>query len=443
MILNIFITILLVFANAFCVAAEFAIVKVRMSQLKVKAKSGSKLASLAQNIVSQLDSYLSATQLGVTLSSLGLGWIGEPVVGKIILIFINFINSTFGLNIPPETSQSLSLPIAFILITILHIVLGELVPKSLAILYPENIAMVVSVPLKIFHTIFKPCIIILNGTANFLIRIIGLEPPKENEEHHSPEEIRMLLEDSTKKGEIEQEEHKLLDNIFDFSDTSVKQIMVPRNKIIALEKDSSLETILETLIENGYSRIPLYDNEIDNIIGMIYGKDLLTLINNKNLITLNDIIRKPLFIDEEEMIQDVLKTMQSSHIHFAIVVNEFGGTSGLVTLEDILEEIVGEIQDEHDDEEVLVTASSNQEFDVDASLAINDINDFIPEKIPDSDNYETLGGYIITILGRIPKESEKIKIDNYIFTITEASTRKIEKVHITYILSTESEKQDD
>ncbi len=443
MLLNIFITIILVFANAFCVAAEFAIVKVRTSQLKIKAKSGNKLASLSQNIVRQLDSYLSATQLGITLASLGLGWIGEPVVGKIILIIINFFNNNFGLNIPAETVHSLALPIAFALITILHIVLGELVPKSIAILYPENITMVISIPLKIFHTLFKPFIFILNGMANFLIRIVGLETPKENDEHHSPEEIRMLLEDSSKSGEIESEEHKLLDNIFDFSYTPVKQIMVPRDKIVALEKNEPIEIIIETLIENGYSRIPLYDTEIDNIIGMVYGKDLLTLINNKNLIILNDIIRKPLFIDEDEMIQNVLKTMQSSHIHFAIVVNEFGGTSGLVTLEDILEEIVGEIQDEHDDEEVLVKTKSNQDFEVNSSLAINDINDFLPEPIPDNNNYETLGGYILTILGRIPKQDEKIKIDNYIFTIIEASDRKIEKVHITYILPTTSEETKD
>lgn len=429
MLLNIFITILFVFANAFCVAAEFAIVKVRMSQLRIKAKEGSKLAALSQNIVTHLDSYLSATQLGITLASLGLGWIGEPVVGEIILIAIDYLN----LNITPETAHSLSLPIAFSVITILHIVLGELVPKSLAILYPENVTMTLSIPLKILHTIFRPFIFILNGTANALIRLVGLQPPTENDEYHSTEELRMILADSSKSGELENEKHKLLDNIFDFSDTPVKQIMVPRNKIIALEKDTEITEIWETIIEYGYSRIPIYDQDIDNIIGMVYGKDLLTLIKNRNLIILEDIIRKPLFIDENEYISKVLKKMQTSHLHFGIVYNEFAGTAGLVTLEDIIEEIVGEIQDEHDDDaETFVKAVSNEDFDVIASLAISDVNDFLPVEIPESEDYETVGGYILSLTSSIPKEQEQIVTDDYVFLITGASSRKIEKVRISY-----------
>jgi CBS domain containing-hemolysin-like protein len=422
MIINILLTILLVLANAFCVAAEFAIVKVRQSQLKVRAKQGSRLAIFAEDIVHNLDSYLSATQVGVTLVSLGLGWIGEPVVSKIIINFLQLLHI--------ELSPQIASPIAFFSISFLHIVFGELAPKSLAILYAESITIGLSIPLKILHFIFKPFIVLLNGSANLVLKIFRITPPKESDTFHTPDEIRYILEESTKSGALEDTEHTLLENVFDFADTPVKQIMSPRNNIEAVEKHSHIDSILETFIEKGYSRIPVFDKGIDNIIGVIYGKDLLTWTKHPNLIILEDILRKPIFVNEDDMIHNVLKRMQKTHIQLAIVINEFGGTAGLITIEDILEEIVGEIQDEHDEEVDLIETKTEGIWEVSAALPIDDVNDFLIEELPDSENYETIGGYVLSAIGRIPIENEIITIGNSIFTILEASERKIEKIRI-------------
>lgn len=431
MLEKIALTLLFVLANAFFVAAEFAIVKVRISQLRVRIKAGSKLAKLAESIVQNLDSYLSATQLGITLSSLGLGWIGEPVVAQLI----HSLMELFNLNIAPETAHSIALPVAFGLISFLHIVFGELAPKSLAILYPENVTLSLSIPLRILHFIFKPFIYILNGAANMVLKVVGLEPPKEGE-IHSSDEIRLILEESSKSGAIEEAEHELIENIFDFADTPVKQIMIPRNNIEAVEKHSTADEICEMIIEKGYSRIPVYDKDIDNIVGIIHGKDLLTLIKNPTLIILDDIIRKPFFVNENERIQDVLKRMQKIHIQVAIVYNEFGGTAGLISIENILEEIVGEIQDEHDEEVDLIDTVNEGFLEVDASIAINDLNYFIKNadwQLSENENYETVGGYILNAICRIPQTGETITIGNNIFYILSANERKIDKIKIEFI----------
>ena len=429
---NLFLTFLFVFTNAFFVVAEFAIVKVRISQLKIRAKTGSKLAKISEGIVQNPISYFSVTQLGNTLSSLGLGWIGEPVVGQLILNFMQFLQL-------PENTYSFASPVAFGLITFLLIVFGELVPRSLAILYSENITLSLSVPLKFLHFIFKPLIFILNGAANLVLKIVGLELPQEGEKHLSSDEIRLILAESSKSGAIENSEHKLIENIFDFADTPVKQIMVPRNNIGAVEKSATVDEIWEQIIERGYSRIPVYSKDIDDIIGVIYGKDLLTLIKNPNLIILEDIMRKPIFVNENDLIRDVLKRMQKTHIQLAIVFDEFGGTAGLITIEDILEEIVGEIQDEHDDEVAMIESSHEGFFELSSSMSIDDVNDFIKEKlsvendeelIPDSEDYETVGGYILSAMGRIPTVGETVALGNYLFTVLEANERKIERIKI-------------
>ena len=434
---NIFLIFLIVMANAFFVAAEFAIVKVRVSQLRVRAKAGSKLAKLAEDIVQNPVQHFSATQLGITLSGLGLGWLGEPVVAILIYDFMGLLN----LDISPEMAHSIALPVAFCLITFLLIVFGELVPKSIAILYPENLALSVSIPLKILHFIFKPFIYILNGAANLVLKMIGLELPKDGDKHLSSDELRLILEESSKSGAIEDSEHELIENIFDFANTPVKQIMVPRNNIEAMKKSSTVDEIWEFIIERGYSRIPIYDKDIDDIVGVIYGKDILTLIKNPNLIILEDIMRKPIFVNESDRIQDILKRMQRTHIQLAIVFNEFGGTAGLVTIEDILEEIVGEIQDEHDEETALIESNREGFFELSSSMSIDDVNDFIQEKlsleseelIPENDDYETIGGYILSEIGRIPKIGEEVSLGNYLFTILEGNERKIERIKIEQI----------
>jgi CBS domain containing-hemolysin-like protein len=426
MILNIIFTFLLVFLNAFFVAAEFAIVKVRSSQLELRIRSGSYLAGMAKHLVERLDAYLSATQLGITLASLGLGWIGEPVVGQIIIE----IMSILSIDISSATAHSIALPVAFILITTLHIVFGELAPKSMAIQQPEKISLAVAIPLRVFYLIFRPFIWLLNTFANSIIKLIGFHPANEDEEMHSPEELRYLLEESSKSGAIGLSEHELLENVFEFSDTPIKQIMVPRGSIEGIEASLDIDEIIERFKEQGFSRMPVYEKTIDNIIGIIHAKDIIKLITSGEAMSVYEIFNPAYFVQEDEKINKLLHQFQKERIHIAIVLDEFGGTAGLVTIEDIIEEIVGEIQDEYDEETPLVEKLSETEFLIKASTPVDDANDFLPVSLPESDDYETVGGLVLSKIGRIPEHLELINLDTYICKIMKRSKRSIEQVKL-------------
>ena len=435
MIIDIGLTLLLVFLNGFFVAAEFSIVKVRSSQIELKIRSGHKLAPMAKKLIDHLDAYLSATQLGITLASLGLGWIGESVVSEMIKnIFIYF-----DVEMTAETIHSIALPVAFITITILHIVFGELAPKSLAIQRSESTALLIAWPLRLFYIIFGPFIWLLNSFANAIIRMLGFHPASEEEERHSEEELRYLLEEGEKSGVIEKNEHEMLENVFDFSDTPVKQIMVPRGKVSGIEITEKNEEVMDKFIEEGYSRMPVYERTIDNIIGVLYAKDMIAMLRHKRLFMVKDIMRPVYLVKEEEKINVLLKQMQHEKRHVAIVIDEFGGTAGLVTLEDIIEEIVGEIQDEFDEEQPIIIKKAEGEYIILAEAIIDDINDELPENLPEDDDYETIGGLIISELGRIPEKMEKISIANYEFSILERTSRSIEKIHAKYIGSDKSD----
>lgn len=423
MILEILFTIFLVFLNGFFVASEFAIVKVRNSQLEIRIKTGSKLAKIAKSLTEHLDAYLSATQLGITLASLGLGWIGEPIVAKIIKDTIELI----GFNIEANLLNKISLPVAFTLITFLHIVFGELAPKSIAIQRPESISLMVSIPLKAFYFLFKPFIWLLNTFANSVIKLLGFEPSTAESQIHSSDEIKYLLEESSKSGVSGIPDKELIENVFEFSEIPVKQIMVPRGKIFGIDINTDIDEIIEAIIDEGYSRIPIYTGNLDNIIGVIFAKDILSIMKHKELIILQDIIRPAYFVNENDKIQTILKNMRTEKKHFAIVLDEFGGTAGIVTLEDIIEEIVGEIQDEYD-EELPFVIKSNEGYIVQAYASINDANDLLPKPLPQDEDYETVGGYIVTTLGRIPKEGEEFALGEYFCKILSSDERKIETV---------------
>jgi CBS domain containing-hemolysin-like protein len=429
MLLNIALTLFLVLLNGFFVAAEFAIVKVRSSQIELMVRTGSRVAKITQHLTEHLNAYLSACQLGITIASLGLGWIGEPVVAEIIkeVMFI------VGVQLQTQTIHSIALPVAFITITSLHIVLGELAPKTIAIQKPESVSLALAIPLRIFYITFKPFIWILNETANLFLKIIGLNPSGTNHELHSAEELRYLLEESQKSGVIGVSEHELLENVFDFSDTPVKQIMIPRGKIIGVEISMQIKDILETFMDEGYSRMPIYRGSIDNILGVIYAKDLINLMHHHNLFVIQDIIRPAFHIQEEDKINIVLRKMQKEKVHLAIVLNEFGGTAGLITLEDIIEEIFGEIQDEYDEEMPIVEKIDELTYRVNALATISDANEYLPEPLPESEDYETIGGLITSEIGRIPDEKELIEIINYNCKIIKRSERSIEIVSLEYL----------
>lgn len=433
---QIFITFFLVFLNGFFVAAEFAIVKVRASQIEIQAKTGSSVAKMAKHITSHLDGYLAATQLGITLASLGLGWVGEAVMTQVVVDFLGL----FNIELTSSFATNMGHVLAFAIITVLHIVFGELAPKSIAIQQPVGTTMFVSVPLRFFYVIFRPIIWILNGFANFLLRLLGFGGNL-NEAHHSSEELQYLLDQGKESGALNIVEHELIKNVFDFNERIVKNIMVPRTKISAVEIDSPKEELLHTIISEGYSRVPVYDGSIDKIVGMVHAKDLLPFLIDKKELELKNIIRKPYFIPETKKINDLMSEFQLKRIQIAVVLDEFGGTSGIVTLEDIVEELVGEIQDEYDEEKPIVHQVSETEFIVDASASLHDVNEYLPLELPMSTDYDTISGLVGELFDKIPDVGEKKSFSGYDFTILKKTEHNVESVKMEILNLSEEENE--
>ncbi len=407
MITDILITIFLVLLNGFFVAAEFAIVKVRLSQLQVRSPQ-SLTARISESVVTHIDAYLAATQLGITLASLGLGWVGQPIVAELILNLMGL----FNLTISEATANSIAFPVAFALITILHIVFGELMPKSLAIRHPFNTTLAVAAPLKLFHIVFQPFIWLLNRLANFLLNLIGI-PPVPHAGIHSEEELKLIIAESAEGGAIEASERELIQNVFDFDDRYVWQILRPRTQIAALDVDTSLEEAIEYTLSEGYSRFPVYEDSIDKIVGFIHAKDLLLLQKQKNGQSIKDIMRPVLYVSSSKKVLQLLRNFQKEHVQLAVVVNEFGGTVGLITLEDIIEELVGEIQDEYDTETPIVEKLTETTFRIQAQNPLDDINEALPVPFPESDDYHTLSGLLLQVNEDIPEEGETIQVNQY------------------------------
>lgn len=429
-------TLLLVFLNGFFVAAEFAIVKVRASQIEIKAKSGGRVANMAKHIMANLDRYIAATQLGVTLSSLGLGWVGEQVFKNIVTEFFWFIN----VPISDVVAHNLSFAVAFLIITMLHIIFGELAPKSYALQRPVATTMATALPLHVFYLVFKPLIWFLNGVANVILRSLGIRVVDGHEAYHSTEELQYLLEQGKQSGAIDSSEHELIKNVFDFNDRLVKSIMVPRTKIAAVEIGSSHEVVLEKLIKEAYSRIPIYEGSIDKIVGIVHAKDILPLLVSKQELVIKEIIRTPLFVPETKKINDLLSELQAKRIQMAIVLDEFGGTAGIVTLEDIVEELVGEIQDEHDEEKPIVERLTDTEFVVNAAATIHDVNEYLPHDLPENQDYDTISGMASAVFEKIPEVGEQIHYHGYLLTVLKKSNQNIESVKFELTLLPEDQK---
>ncbi|WP_254846537.1 hemolysin family protein [Hymenobacter sp. CRA2] len=427
-------TLLLVVANGFFVAAEFALVKVRASQIELRAQEGNRFAKLTLRLLHKLDAFLSATQLGITLASLALGWVGEEVVAELVLATLH----SLGYDLAPAAAHSISVPISFALITLLHIVLGELVPKSLAIQRSEAVSMVVAGPLQAFYYLTFPIIWVMNKLSNAILRLVGIQPASEHEVH-TAEELRLLIDQSKQSGEIQESQHELIENVFQFNDRMVKQIMVPRTRISAIDVTCSQEEIIEAAFNEGYSRIPVYEDNIDNIVGILYVKDMFALIRRGEEINLAQIMRPAFFVPETKKINRLLRQFQRKHLHMAIVSDEFGGVSGIVTIEDIMEELVGEIQDEYDNEVPVVEKVSELEYRVAASTAINDANEFLPFPLPEGDDYETVGGLVNVIYGAIPEVGDVAVFENYEFRILNRSRRAVELVQLRVLEPAERE----
>ncbi|WP_316824288.1 hemolysin family protein [Pedobacter miscanthi] len=429
---RLFFALFLVLLNGFFVAAEFAIVKVRASQIEIKAKSGSRVGKMAKGIIHNLDGYLAATQLGITLASLGLGWVGEGVMHT---IFKNLFDSLqWGLS--DATIHTASTIVAFSLITIMHIVFGELAPKSFAIQRPVATTLFVSVPLQIFYVVFKPFIWTLNSLAAIILKPFGIDTSAGHESIHSSEELQYLLDQGKESGALDNNEHELIKNVFDFNERVVKNIMVPRTKISGIELTSQKEEVIDTIIKEGYSRLPVYDDIMDKIVGIIHAKDILPLVAAGNQHwTLNDIIRKPYFVTETKKINDLMSELQSNRIQIAIVLDEFGGTAGMVTLEDIVEELVGEIQDEYDEEKPLVEKVSDNEFIVNAFATVYDVNEHLPHDLPEDEDFDTVGGLVSHVFERIPEVGESNESYGYLFTILKKTEQNIETIKLELVIN--------
>ena len=432
--LKILFTVLLVLVNGFFVAAEFALVKVRLSQIELKAKEGNRLARLTLTMLQDLEAYLSASQLGITLASLGLGWIGESVVASIILAAVHALE----LNMTDTLAHQIALPVSFATITVLHIVIGEQAPKMLAIQRPEALSLAVALPLRLFYIISFPAIWVLNKLSNIVLRLFGVNSGHGNDAHTS-DELRMLLDQSKESGEIQDSEHELIENVFQFNDRMVKQIMVPRTKLSALDVHAPVEQMLDIIFAEGFSRMPVYEGNIDNIVGVLNVKDLLPIIRRGEAVELARIMRPPYFVPETKKINRLLRQFQRKHIVMAVVSDEFGGVSGIVTIEDIMEELVGEIQDEYDNEVPVVEKVAEDEYRVNPATPISDANEYLPFPLPEGEDYETVGGLLNVIYGSIPEVGDVAVLDPYEFRVLQRSRRAVELVQLRVTTSAERE----
>lgn len=432
-IVKLLIALFLVLLNGFFVAAEFSIVKVRYSQIQLKAAEGHAMAKQAEHIIKNLDAYLSATQLGITLASLGLGFVGESALHHIIEDLFHY----FNLNVAAATVSTVSLVLSFLIITIMHIVFGELVPKSIAIRKSEPTTLIISPPLRLFYNVFKPFIWSMNWLSNGFLRMINIHPVSEHE-IHSTEELQLLVKQSADSGEIQEENYEIIKNAFDFTDHSAKQIMVPRQNIVSIDFEDSVEDIINHIMDNGYSRIPVFEGSIDNIIGIFYAKEIIReYVRRKGEIdheVLKELMREPYFVVGSKKISDLMKIFQLKKQHLAIVIDEFGGTEGIITLEDILEELVGEIQDEEDDEEKIVDKVGENIYWVKATQPLDEINEFLPSVFPLSDEgeFNTLAGYILHELEDIPEENQTFDMNGYHFKILKMNNKSVELVEMVY-----------
>ena len=424
--LQVFLTFLLVLVNAFFVAAEFSLIRVRFSQLELKAKEGSRLAGMALGVVRRLYDYLSATQLGVTLSSLLLGAVGEELFTHLVLDLL----PRLGLTINAVTAHSIAVTVGLIILTFLHVLFGELFPKALAIQRPEAISLALVLPLRIFYLGTLPLTWFLSKASNLLLGAVGLSNTHGSAEAHTTDELRLLIDQSKESGQIQDSEHELIENVFQFNDRMVKQIMVPRTKLAAVNVNATDDEILELVVGEGFSRLPVYENNIDNIVGVLYVKDLLPLVRQQQPLELARIMRPAYFVPETKKINRLLRQFQRKHLVMAIVSDEFGGVSGIVTIEDIMEELVGEIQDEYDNEVPMVEKLSETEYRVNTATAISDANEYLPYPLPEGDDYESVGGLLNVLYGNIPEVGDVAVLEPYEFRVLSRTRRVVELVQL-------------
>ena len=434
-LLDILLVAFLIFMNGFFVAAEFCCVKMRTSRLETLIAEGSSRAGYAKQLTEHLDYSLSVTQFGITLASLGLGWVGEPAIATLILPV------TQAAGLPDEVGHTAALAIAFTIITSLHIVLGELTPKSMAIANVENIMLAIAFPMVLFGRVMRPFVWILNTVANYISRRLGYDVKGENEDAHTEEEIRLLMKESFRQGLINSTEADFVDNVFSFTELNAREIMVPRTDMICLYLDDTSAERIKTILEEQQTRYPVCYEDKDHIIGFIHVKDLLPPLIRGERLNLRRYIRKALVVPESMDGSVLLRTMQEQGSQLAIVVDEYGGTAGMVTVEDIIEQIVGDIRDEFDVERESVEWRGLDICSIDAKLLLEEVDDLLGVCIVDED-VDSIGGWLYDQLGEAPRVGQMAAHAGTLFYVEEVDGVRITRV-LVHLLHTVAEEQDE
>lgn len=439
-IFNLFVIAFLLFSNGFFVASEFAMVKVRKTRIEQLVNEGNFNAKIALEALKDLDKFIAAVQLGVTISSIGLGWVGEGTLAHIIEPLFSFLPG-ISQNIATHT---MSVSIAFALITFFHVVLGELIPKSIALEYTEKTALWVAKPMQILTYIFNPFIWLLNGFGNLVLKAMNIPHSHKGALVHSTEELDMLVNASYDGGVLNETEKDMLHNVFKFSDLTAKQVMVPRTDMVCISIDTPLEELNRLAAENQYTRYPVYEEDIDHIIGLVHVKDLYSLSIKDEICPISKILREVLLVPETITMDNLVLEFKKRKGQMAIVVDEFGGTSGLVTLEDVIEEIFGDVQDEFDEEEEqqedIVEVAPNT-YLANPMMRLDEFAEFfqIKEEDIDDDDIDTIGGLVVKLLGRIAALNDTVTFNNLTFIVKDVDGARVTKLEI---IKSEEEKKE-
>jgi CBS domain containing-hemolysin-like protein len=422
--------VFLVLLNGFFVAAEFSLVSVRKTRIAELVAQGNANAKTVQKALENPDRVIAATQLGITLASLSLGWIGEPALSHLIEPVIEL----FPLDLRPGLSHSLTAGLSFGIITFLHVVVGELAPKSIALQNPARTSLVVARPTLWSERLFKPFIWALNGTGNALLRLVGMEPASGHQLVHSVEELKMLVTESAEVGAVAHQESELLHAIFDFGDLLVRQVMIPRTEIIAVEADLPLAEIIPLITESTYTKFPVYVDNLDNILGIFHVKDLLRTMQEADWqkSSVRSLLREAMYVPETLPISALLRRFRDNHQHIAIILDEFGGTGGLVTLEDLLEEIVGEVSDPFDKFTPEFETLADGSILIDGLTLIEDVNKSLDLDLNDP-AYDTIAGYTLGKMGRIPKVNDSVEFDKVLIQVEAMDGMRIDRLKLTRI----------
>ncbi len=418
--------VLLVLANGFFVAAEFSLVSVRKTRIYELVTQGNQSAESVARAIEDPDSVIAATQLGITLSSLGLGWIGEPALAHLLEPVVSLFPTTAQSGI----SHGISAAIAFSIITFLHVVVGELAPKSIALQAPESTSLKIALPTLWAERIFKPAIWLLNGAGNGLLRLAGIDPASGHELVHSVDELKMIVSASAEGGVVEGEEEEILHAVFEFGDTLVRQVMVPRTEVVALPAEASLEELMELVGEQPFTKLPVFEDRMDQVIGIVHVKDVLQALrqNPEGDLKAKDLMREAIFVPEAARVISLLDLFRNRRQHIAIVLDEYGGTAGVVTLEDLLEEIVGEVSDPFDDEPEIQSLADGSSL-VDGLALIEEVNQHFELDLEDPD-YDTIAGYVLGRLGRLAKVGDVVRIDGTRLRVEAMDGKRIARVSL-------------